>query len=353
VKSRTEKKYAVDINRQRKIIAILKALSNARGPLGSTQIAEQLQAFGINLNHRTVRHYLSMTDARGLTRKASGRLGRVITPEGEEELHDALVVDKVGLVSSRMDALAYRMNFSLKKRVGQVVLNISLVDSRRLREAVDLMVPVFDKNLGMGQYLALAGPGTEMGDFSVPPGKAAIGTICSVALNGLLIHAGIPVTSKFGGLLEIYQGEAYRFTEIIHYDGSSLDPLEIFIKGRMTGVSDAVRTGRGRIGASFREIPAAALADLRKLVKQLEGIGLGALLAVGKPNQPLLDIPVVEGRVGIIVAGGLNPVAAVEEAGIPTENVAMGTLFEFGDLIPYRDVHRRFREPLQPSPDIA
>ncbi len=334
----------MDISRQRKIIAILRVLSNARRPLGSSQIAEHLEAFGIHLNHRTVRYYLSMTDAQGLTRKASGRLGRTITPAGEEELHDALVVDKVGLVSSRMDALAYRMNFSLKKRVGQVVLNISLVDSPRLFEALDLMVPVFEKNLGMGQYLTLAEPGTELGEFRVPPGKTAIGTICSVALNGLLIHAGIPVTSKFGGLLEIYRGAPYRFTEIIHYDGSSLDPLEIFIKGHMTKVSDAVRTGRGRIGASFREIPAAALADLRKLLKQLEEVGLGALLAVGKPNQPLLDIPVVEGRVGIIVAGGLNPVAAVEEGGIPTENLAMGTLFEFRDLIPYGEAHRRCRE---------
>ena len=157
-------------------------------------------------------------------------------------------------------------------------------------------------------------------------------------INGILIHAGIPVTSRFGGLLEVYEGEPYRFTEIIHYDGSSLDPLEIFIKGKMTSVSEAVRTGRGRIGASFREIPSSALPQMRKLVKQLEGIGLGAILAVGKPNQPLLDIPVVEGKAGIIVAGGLNPMAAVEESGIRTENLAMGTLLDFSELVSYKDV---------------
>ena len=316
-------------------MAILKVLKMAKGPLGSTQIGEQIQGFGIHLSHRTVRHYLAMTDALGMTRKLSGRLGREITAEGEAELQDALVVDKVGLVSSRMDDLSYKMNFSLKKRSGLVVVNVSLIDEARFPGAIEMMAPVFQKGLGMGKYICSARPGEKIGDFPVPSGKVAIGTICSVAINGILIHAGIPVTSRFGGLLEIYEGRPYRFTEIIHYDGTSLDPLEIFIKGQMTRVTEAVTTGRGRIGASFREIPAAALPQMHKLVKALEAIGLGAVLAVGKPNQPLLDIPVVEGRAGIVVAGGLNPVAAVEEQGIGTENLAMGALFEFENLVAY------------------
>jgi repressor of nif and glnA expression len=328
----------MDINKQRKIIAILRAIKHANKSLGSTNIAEEIQSQGIHLSHRTVRYYLSMTDKMGLTRKTSGRLGREITPKGEEELRNALVVDKVGLVASRMDDLSYKMTFSLKKKSGLVIVNVSLVDTDVLGEAFRVMIPVFEKNLGMGQYLTISQAGTDLGDFRVPQGKTAIGTICSVVINAILIHAGIPVTSRFGGLLEIYEGKPYRFTEIIHYDGSSLDPLEIFIKGRMTCVRDAVLTGRGRIGASFREIPAAALPQMRRLVKRLEAIGLGAVLCLGKPNQPLLDIPVVEGRAGMIVAGGLNPLAAVEESGIRTENVAMGTLLDFSELVSYRDV---------------
>jgi repressor of nif and glnA expression len=328
----------MDVSKQRKIIAILKALKNANRSLGSSNIAEQLQAFGIPLSQRTVRHYLSLTDEMGLTRKTSGRLGREITPKGEEELHDAFVVDKIGLIAAKMDDLSYKMTFSLKKKTGRVVMNISMIDTAALQEAAAVMVPVFEGNLGMGQFLTLAGPGTKMGEVEVPSGKIAIGTLCSVILNGILIHAGIPVTSRLGGLLEFFRGEPYRFTEIIHYDGTSLDPLEIFIKGRMTSVLQVLRTGKGRIGASFREIPAAALPQMRKLVKHLEGIGLGAVLAVGKPNQPLLDIPVAEGRAGIVVAGGLNPLAAVEESGIQTENLAMGTLLDFNELITYREL---------------
>jgi repressor of nif and glnA expression len=58
------------------------------------------------------------------------------------------------------------------------------------------------------------------------------------------------------------------------------------------------------------------------------------VLTVGSPGTPLLDIPVSQGRVGLIVAAGLNPIAAVEEQGVPTENHAMETLCEFAELRP-------------------
>jgi repressor of nif and glnA expression len=45
-----------------------------------------------------------------------------------------------------------------------------------------------------------------------------------------------------------------------------------------------------------------------------------------------MEVPVGRGRTGIVVAGGLNPVAAAEEAGIATELKAMVTLADFGDL---------------------
>ncbi|MHC4202114.1 MAG: NrpR regulatory domain-containing protein, partial [Planctomycetota bacterium] len=115
---------------------------------------------------------------------------------------------------------------------------------------------------------------------------------------------------------------------------ATIDPIEIFLKGRMTSVGDAARTGTGTIGASFREIPAIVLPKAVKLMDALEGLGLGGVLAIGIPGKALLDVPVSQGRVGLVVAAGLNPVAAVEEAGIPTENRAMASLCEFDELLP-------------------
>jgi repressor of nif and glnA expression len=55
---------------------------------------------------------------------------------------------------------------------------------------------------------------------------------------------------------------------------------------------------------------------------------------VGEPSRPLLEIPVDRGRAGLIVAAGLNLLAAVQEAGIPTTNRAMARLCEFQRLVP-------------------
>jgi len=65
--------------------------------------------------------------------------------------------------------------------------------------------------------------------------------------------------------------------------------------------------------------------------------GLGGVILLGRPGQPLLEIPVSPGRVGLVVVGGLNPMAAVEEAGIPTRNRAMGTLMPFEELKTYQE----------------
>jgi repressor of nif and glnA expression len=200
------------------------------------------------------------------------------------------------------------------------------------------MVPVFDAGLGMGVYATKAREGEQIGHFVVPKGKIAIGSVCSVTVNGVLLKAGIPTTSRFGGVLELHDGVPYRFTDMIHYEGTSLDPLEIFIKGGLTSVRQAASTGNGRIGAGFREVPTAALGELERVRAILKEAGLGGIMMIGKPNQPLLDIPVTDGRTGVIVAGGLNPASAVEEAGIPTTNHALSCLYEFGDLAHYTEL---------------
>jgi repressor of nif and glnA expression len=227
------------------------------------------------------------------------------------------------------------MNFSLKKLRGDVILNISAIEREYLTKALQQIQLVLRAGLGMGRFVVLGFPGTKMGNVSIEGDRVAIGTVCSVTINGILLKEGIHTTSRFGGLLELIKGRPFRFTEIINYDGSSIDPLEIFIKGGMTSVRHATITGDGKIGASFREVPSIAITKVEKIRKKLNEIGLGGILMIGKPGRPLLDIPVSEGRAGMIVSGGLNPLAAVEESGIATENIAMKGLFQFDQLVPY------------------
>lgn len=323
-----------DLKTKRQMTAILRVLQESEGPLGSTSISERLGWQGIELSERNIRNYLAEADRMRWTRNL-GRRGRSLTDLGAGELERSLVVDKVGFVSALVDELAYRMAFDVHQRKGSVIMNVSTVALADAPAALRTICRIFKLGMGMGELMSLAGPGERIGTYLVPEGRFAFGTVCSVTINGILLRANIYTFSRFGGLLQMVVQKPQRFSEIINYDGSSLDPLEIFIRGRMTSIGRIAQTGSGTLGASFREVTMAALPEVRKLVALSEKCGIGGFLAVGSPNQPLLDIPVSRGRVGLVVAGGLNPVAAVVEQGIPAKLTAMSTMCDFDDLVHY------------------
>ncbi|KIX13477.1 DUF128 domain-containing protein [Dethiosulfatarculus sandiegensis] len=328
---------------RKKILDILRVLHESERPMGGTRIAQALNLAGREMSQRTIRYYLESTDQEGLTEPV-GRRGRRLTTKGLQELNNASALEKVGFVSARVDALTYRMRFKLRQATGGVVVNLSGVEASRISEAATIMQRVYDAGLSMGQRLLVARPGSRVGRWRVNDDECAVATICSVSVNGVLLSQGIPTSNIFGGLLEMNDHRPTRFTEIIKYEGTSLDPLEIFIKSRMTSVYRAARTGDGLVGASFREIPAPAAEQARLLSARMQKIGIGGIVLVGRPGQPLLGVPVPTDRVGLVVIGGLNPLAAVEEAGISTTNHAMGALMPFQALHPFQEILNKFRK---------
>jgi len=144
--------------------------------------------------------------------------------------------------------------------------------------------------------------------------------------------------SKFGGILQIKNHTPSRFVELIQYSGSSLDPSEIYITSRMTSVGQVVRKGEGRILANFREIPAICQPLAEKVVAGLKEADLGGVLMMGEVSKPLCEVPVELNKVGMILTGGLNPVAAAVESGIQVENHAMSTVMEYQDLVKFWDL---------------
>ncbi|MFZ6017916.1 MAG: DUF128 domain-containing protein [Nitrospirota bacterium] len=320
------------------MLAILKVLE--RHPdtiLGSREISRQLKSYGIELTERTVRYHLKILDERGLT-KVFGREGRMITQKGKEELSQALVSEKVGFIISKIETLSYLTNLDLEKKEGDIILNVSFFPEDKVKEALRIMKSVFSSPYIMCDRAVMRRGGEKIGDIIVPKGQVGFGTICSVTINGIFLKAGIPVTSKFGGVLQIEDSGPSRFTALISYEGSSLDPLEIFIKSRMTDVMGAVRNNSGKILASFREIPVVSIEKAKEMSMIMKEKGIGGILLIGNPNQPLLEMPVGIDKAGMIIVGGLNPIAAIEEAGIPTESMAMSTLYKFSELIKFKEL---------------
>lgn len=325
-----------DHDLQRKIIAILRILDEADGPMGARAIATMLLDEGIDLTERAVRYHLQLLDHRGLT-EGLGEAGRVITEKGREELRNALVSDKLGFVISRIETLAYQTTFDLDTGRGDVILNVSLLPEQSLPKALEIMKQVYAAGYSMGQLIALARAGETLGPMHVPQGQVAVGTVCSVTLNGVLLKRGVPMESKYGGLLQIEDGKPLRFTELIDYTGTTWDPLEIFIAGKLTSAYDAAVSGNGKIGASFRLVPAAARAELQPVLAAMDKYRLGGVIAVGRPSQPLLEIPVDMEMMGLVVVAGLTPMAAVVESGIPAVNKAMRTLADYSILRPIEE----------------
>lgn len=325
---------------ERKRLLMMKILRESGAPLSSQKIQEQLVSRGMDISERTVRFHLQALDAKGFTGYKEKK-GRFLTPRGLMELSKAHVYDRVGFLSSKIDDMTYQMSFNPETAEGSVLVNMSLVNKKYRDEVGTLIPPVFASGLAHGSLMALVDEGEQVGDSIIPEGMVGLGTVCSITYNGALLQAGIPVTSVFGGLLEIHDRAPDRFTAVIRYDGTSLDPLEIYITSRMTSTGDAARDGNGQVGASFREIPASAREHAIDTDSRFTARGLGGFLKLGYPSQSLLDIPVGDGRMGFIVAGGLNATAPLVEEGIPIESKALSGLVPYSSLFFYEELPAR------------
>jgi HTH-type transcriptional regulator, global nitrogen regulator NrpRI len=342
-------------NNQRLQTSILKILKKARKPLGSTRITTELALSGIETKERTVRFHLHRMDEQGFTRKVSKRNGRSITENGLAELDGIGETGRLGFVFSKIDGLCCNIGYDLETAAGTVALNYSLISLSDLHAAVGHLEAAFRAGLGMGRLMLLKAPGEEIGGRHVPDGMAGIGTVCSVTLNGILLKAGIPVQSRYGCLLRMDNGQPVCFTEMMDYLSTTVDPLEIYIRAGMTGVGSAARGGSGLIGASFREVSASTESGVESVRGKLDRLGLAGIIAMGKPDQPLLNIPVRPGMIGVAIVGGLNPIAAVNEAGIQTRSEAMHclveaqTLHDFEELRPRADALTKTLFTLNPN----
>ncbi len=328
---------AAGADTEKKVLMILKVLSESYEPLGSIAIARKLEERGLSLSERTVRYHLRIADERGYTRPM-GRDGRMITERGLEELREALAPEQLGFILDKLELLAFNTTFDPKTRSGLFPINTSLFDKKAFPDAVRAMRDAFKAGLCVSQLVAVAREGQKLGDILVPKGKVGLATVCSVIINGVLLKHGVPVDSKFGGVLEIKDSKPKRFVAIINYGGTSLDPSEQYIRARMTSVGQAAKTGNGKILANFRELPAPARPIVEKVTAELKGAGIDGVYALGNTSEPVCQISVGTNRIGMALLGGLNPVAAAVEAGIEVENVAESGMLSYQELINFREL---------------
>lgn len=285
---------------QRKLLEILRVIAEAKRPVGARTISDMLSSRGYNLGERAIRYNLRILDELGFT-KRHGYSGRIATPLGIKELRDALIHERIGFVNTLIEEYMLRTTFDLSR--GDLVANISTMERKDLERALEVMDMVAESGYS-GDLVRV-----RCGDECVE-----IGTVCSITADGLLLRAGVPVNTTFAGVLEIKGGEPCRFSELIAYAGTSIDPMRAFMARRIARVMDAVRSGSGKVLANVREVPVSALDDAMRILERARAI-VGRIV-VGPSGENVLGCPVAPGRVGIAICAGVNAPVAVAECGI-------------------------------------
>ena len=284
-----------------------------------------------------MRYNLSIADERGYT-QSMGRDGRMLTQQGFQELTAALAPERIGFVLEKLELLAFQTTFDPEKRTGRLPINTTLIDRNNFKKAIEAMAGAYKAGICVSELVATAEAGEKLGSVVVPEGKIGLATVCSATINGVILKAGVPIESKFGGVLEVRKDQPSRFVAIINYSGTSLDPSEQYIRARMTSVGKVIKTGSGRLLANFRELPAPSRAVVDEKICRLKEAGIGGVYLLGNTSEPLCQIPVGLNRVGMVLLGGLNPVTLAVEAGVEVDNIAESGLVDFEQLVSFWDL---------------
>ncbi|HWR25602.1 MAG TPA: DUF128 domain-containing protein [Methanosarcina sp.] len=311
---------------ERKLIEIMRVIHESDKPIGARAIADELNNRGYDIGERAVRYHLRILDERGFTRK-HGYAGRTLTELGESEMSDALIGDRFGFVISRIEEMAFRTTYKPETNEGVVAVNISYFDKDDLETVIDVLSYTAHAGYMISPRVRIFEEDEEL--ISLPRGKIGIATVCSVTFDGLLLKAGIPVEPSYGGILQMENQKPARFLDLISYSGTSIDPIDIFMRRKTTSVLDVLDKGEGRILANMRQINSSAYDTAKEIIKRAEKIGLGGSFPPGEIDEALLGAPVETGKFGIAIAGGINGICALEETGIKIETNPISTVLEY------------------------
>ncbi len=236
-------------------------------------------------------------------------------------------------ITSRIENMMYEVTFDPAKRKGSIIVNTSIVDEPDFKRVIGLIKQAVHSGLSVSPHIKIIYPGEKIGNLRMEKGKIGIATACSITIDGVLLKAGIPVKPKFGGVVEIHEGSPLRFTDILTYESTTIDPLDVLMSQELTSVTEMVNTGSGKILANMREAPMAARDTIEQVLDSLVEAGFSCILEVGEPNNDILGVQVGRDKIGIVVIGGTNPMVLVQEHGIEINTQEMSILLDIEEMV--------------------
>ncbi|MGP8321388.1 MAG: DUF128 domain-containing protein [Methanosarcinaceae archaeon] len=244
----------------------------------------------------------------------------------------------IQFTSSKIEDLMFKTTFDPNTGEGDVIVNVSFIDENSYDEVLEIFKMVLTSGLSVSPCVKILNQGDAIGETIIEKGKIGIVTVCSITIDGILLKAGIPIKPKLGGIVQLKDGNPVRFTDVLTYSSTTIDPLEVLMSHKLTSVSQVLRTSTGSILANLREGPMAARDDIERTLSDLVEVGFSGILEVSEPNTNILDVPIGRDHLGIVVIGGTNPMAVVQEYGIPIHTNAMSTMINIDKMTHINEV---------------
>jgi len=239
-------------------------------------------------------------------------------------------------VNHTIEDYAMQVTFDPAAGKGNIVYNLSLIKNEDLEYAITVLKDASRSGVSVSGLVRFFESGEKVGDFIVPAGCTGIGTMCSITFDGLLIRRGIPFNPIGGGIVEIENRTPIRFTHMILYEHTTIDPLQVLISQKTTSVTSVMRRGSGNILANIREFHMEAEPLVGMVLDELASSSYSGILEVGMPNVPLLGVPVSPQYVAIAAVGGTNSMAAIREGGRWVQTQAMKGLMDIKEMAEIR-----------------
>ena len=240
-------------------------------------------------------------------------------------------------VNHSIDDFAMQVTYRPETHEGRLVYNLSLVKNEDLEFAIGILKDAYKTRVAASGLVKFLSSGEKMDSFVVPKGQTGICTVCSVTFDGLLIRHGVPINPIGGGLVEIENRTPIRFTHMILYEYTTIDPLQVLNSLRLTSVTNVMRRGSGTILANIREFHMEAEPLVGEVLDDLTDSSFIGVLEVGMPNVSLLGVPVSPQFIAIAAVGGTNAVAAIREGGRWVETHSMKGLMDVSDMTEIRN----------------
>jgi repressor of nif and glnA expression len=235
-------------------------------------------------------------------------------------------------VNHTIEEYAMQVTYDPVAGTGRVVYNLSLVRTPDLAPVLEVVRTACRSGVCASDQVRIVREGETIDGFPVPEGQTGICTLCSVTLDGILLNRGVPLHPIGGGVVEIVNRVPRRFTHLIHYDETTIDPLQVLIAEEISSVSEVIRSGNGTILANIRECHMEAEPLVAELLDDLGDSRFVGVLEVGLPNSPLLGVQISPQYMGVVAVGGTNPMAAVREAGYTVGTRAMRGVIDAAEM---------------------